>query len=72
MTRLKIVLGKFLCTRVQNTLGQVKFAVELPGLGHVVINVPPSADIREGDLLTLYTEVLTKGKADAKSRKPPV
>lgn len=66
MTRLKLVLGKFLCTRVQDTLGRTNFALELPGLGHVVIHVPPSADIREGDLLTVYTEVLTKERPHAK------
>ena len=64
-TRLKLVLGKFLCTRVQKSLGQIKFAVELPGLGHIVVNVPKNADVREGDLLTLYTEVLAKERSDA-------
>jgi hypothetical protein len=65
MTRLKIVLGKFLCTKVQNSLGQIKFAIDFPGLGYVVVPVPLNADIREGDLLTLYTEVLTKERSDA-------
>lgn len=55
--RYKLILGKFRVTRVQRTVTGLEFTIELPGLGNFVC-AGPMADVREGDLLTLYTEIL--------------
>lgn len=58
--RYKLELGKFQIKRVDKhplRLG-LQMALELPGLGLLICTVPASTDVREGDLLTLYTEVL--------------
>ena len=65
--RYKIVLGKFRVDRVIEKGALLEFSIHFPGLGHVICT-GPKADIKEGDLLTLYTEVL----ANAKSSQPPV
>jgi hypothetical protein len=57
--RYQLLLGKFQVTRVTRELGQLRMAIELPGLGHMIVDIPPTAYVREGDLLTFYTEILS-------------
>lgn len=59
--RYKIILGKFQVRRVVEKQGLLEFSIELPGLGQLVCT-GPKADVREGDLLTLYTEVLANAQ----------
>lgn len=66
--RLKLVLGKFLVSNVSRTVGGHKFTLTFPGLGQIHVDVGFDVDVKEGDLLTLYTEVLS----DAKSRPTPI
>lgn len=57
--RLKLILGKYRVIKVERSLGRLTFVVSL-GKSSLEI-VPPynlDADVREGDLLTFYTEVL--------------
>jgi hypothetical protein len=56
--RLKLVLGKFRVTKVDKTPLGYKFAIHFPGLGHMICEIPGPADVREDDVLTLYTEIL--------------
>lgn len=60
--RYQLLLGKFQVKRVYQDLGQLKMAIELPGLGLMLCPIPPSADVREGDLLTLFTEILANAQ----------
>jgi hypothetical protein len=52
--RVTLVLGKFPVVRLTNT----HFTLKLGGTTEMTISRPPQIDIRDGDLLTLYTEVL--------------
>lgn len=52
--RLQLVLGKFPVVKVTST----NFVLKLGGTTEMTIQRPALADIRDGDLLTLYTEVL--------------
>ena len=52
--RLRLVLGKFRVTEVSET----SFKLQLGGSTTATISRPPRSDIRDGDLLTLYTEVM--------------
>lgn len=63
--RFIITLGKMRVTGVnKGVLGQ-RVKVELFGQPvSATFEAPPNADIREGDLLTVYTEVLTDAFAD--------
>lgn len=64
-----LTLGKMQVTKVdKGSLGQ-KIKVLLFNQNiQAHFEAPPYADIREGDLLTVYTEVLTNAHAD----KPPI
>jgi hypothetical protein len=53
-TRMILALGKYRV--VERREAQMKLA--LGGSTTMTIPLPPYADVREGDLLTLYTEVL--------------
>lgn len=55
--RYKLVLGKFLVSRVIQKGAMLEFSIDLPGLGKLICT-GPLADVKEGDLLTLYTEIL--------------
>lgn len=55
--RYKLLLGKFAVTRVIEKGPSLEFSIHLPGLGHLICT-GPKADVREGDLLSLYTEIL--------------
>ncbi len=52
--RLRLVLGKFRVTEVTET----SFKLQLGGSTTATMSRPIMADIHDGDLLTLYTEVL--------------
>ena len=65
--RYKLVLGKFAVGRVIDRGASLEFSIELPGLGRLICT-GPKADVKEGDLLTLYTEIL----ANAQPSKPSV
>lgn len=59
--RLTLVLGKFPVTEVSRAFRGWRMKVQLAGTTTATFeNIPDIADIRVGDLLTLYTEVLTK------------
>jgi len=62
-SRLVLVLGKF---RVIDLQGR-KMKLKLGGSTTMDVNLPPQADVRAGDLLTLYTEVLY-----AQPSEPPI
>lgn len=52
--RYKLVLGKFRVS--ERSAGAMK--VELGGSTTMTVTIPEHADVRAGDLITLYTEVL--------------
>ena len=62
--RLVLVLGKFRVT--EREANQMKLA--LGGSTTMTVTLPDRADVKAGDLLTLYTEVLF----DAKPSQPSV
>jgi len=55
--RYKIMLGKFQVKKVVEHGPSTEWFLEFPGLG-VLGFIGPKADIKEGDLLTIYTEIL--------------
>ncbi len=59
--RYKLVLGKFRVDHIEERGALLRFSIYLPGLGHIVCD-GPKADVKEGDLLTLYTEILSHAK----------
>ena len=61
--RMVLVLGKF---RVSERT-EAAMKVELGGSTTMTVTLPPQADVKAGDLLTLYTEVLY-----AQPEQPPV
>ena len=60
--RYKLVLGKFRVEHVIQTGDRVSFDLIFPGLGKMILTAP-IADVREGDLLTLYTEILSNAQS---------
>lgn len=54
--RFRLVLGRFPVIRVTST----HFVLKLGGTTEMTIEKPNYADIRYGDMLTLYTEALMK------------
>jgi len=55
--RFKLILGKYPIVRVEAPiLGIKQFAVQMQGI-RIVIDAPHDADVREGDMISLYTEV---------------
>ena len=61
--RMVLVLGKFRVS--ERTSAMMK--LELGGSTTMTVTLPPHADVKAGDLLTLYTEVLY-----AQPEQPPV
>lgn len=53
-TRIVLVLGAFPVVKREGN----RFTLKLGGTTQMTVIAPPIADIRDGDLLTLYTEVL--------------
>jgi hypothetical protein len=56
--RMKLVLGKYPVVRIEKSPNGLYFALQLQEGIKYVVEVPATVDIREGDLLTLYTEIL--------------
>lgn len=56
--RLRLDLGKFRVIEVTDT----RFTIDIGNKTYMHVNRPPGIDIRLHDLLTFYTEVLTKEK----------
>jgi len=55
--RFKLVLGKYPVLRVREpVLGIKQFSIRINEIT-LIIDAPHDADVREGDLLSLYTEV---------------
>lgn len=55
--RVKLVLGEFPILRVvDNGFGIKQFSIQIQGV-RLVLDAPHEVDVREGDLLSLYTEV---------------
>ena len=63
--RLVLVLGKFRVIERHDA----EMKVALGGSTTMTITLPPSADVKAGDLLTFYTEVLYK---HAEPKQPPI
>lgn len=61
--RHKLALGKYLVTRVVKHHLGFEMVIDLGNSIKLTCVVPPSSDVREGDVLTLYTEVLVKEPA---------
>lgn len=67
-SRYKLILGKFAIGRVIEKGPFLEFSIELPGLGCLVCT-GPKADVKEGDLLTLYTEILANAQPSPTSKQ---
>jgi hypothetical protein len=65
--RLKVIFGKFPVVAVDQGYLGVRFTLQMPG-GKIISDLAVQADVRVGDLLTVYTEVL----ADDKPRAKPI
>lgn len=57
--RLIVNLGKYQVEKVERGALGTHFVIALPNNVKIKADLPYRADIRVGDLLTLYTEVLT-------------
>ena len=73
--RLRLILGKFPVSAITKTLTGWQIELTLGGTTTAKFIVPHSADVRQGDILTLYTEVLSNrsiGIANANISQPPI
>lgn len=59
--RFKLELGKYAVKNLTRKFNGLEFWLDLGG-PKMKIHIPFDADVREGDLLTLYTEVLADAK----------
>jgi hypothetical protein len=66
--RFVLVLGKFQVLKVEKGALGTKFSLNLGSGVTITADTAVKADVRPGDLLTLYTEVL----ADAESSSSPI
>lgn len=66
--RLRLILGKFQVVDIQKGLTGLVMFIQLAGGVKMKVDMPFRADVRVGDLLTFYTEVL----ADADAEPPPI
>lgn len=62
MQRLKLLLGKFPVTEVVRAHGAVRMVINISGFKITCHSLPESVDVRNGDILTLYTEVATRAQ----------
>ena len=56
--RYRLVLGKYRVTKVDRTTFLCTIVVDLLG-AKLMADVPVNSDVKVGDILTLYTEILT-------------
>lgn len=54
--RLRCILGKFRCTHIHNNIA----TIQVTDGYRMQMLIPSFADLRPGDLLTLYTEIPAK------------
>lgn len=66
--RHRLILGKFQVTAVEKGLTGLRFTINLGNAVTAKVDSPITSDVRVGDWLTLYTEVL----ADANARQPSI
>ena len=66
--RILVILGKYRVTKVEKGVFGTKFRMDMGNSVFVDADLGVSADVRVGDLLTIYTEVL----ADDKSSTTPI
>ena len=59
--RLIVNMGKFQVVDVTKGAMGTNFTLRLPAGVKITADLPVRADVRVGDLLTLYTEVLAEG-----------
>ncbi len=74
--RYKLLLGKLRVLSVTKAIHGYDMAIDLPGLGRLICPVPTHADVRAGDILSLYTEILSsapiEGPTDDKLSRPSI
>ena len=58
--RYRLILGKYRVVKVDRTTFICTITVDLLQGVKLSADVPISSDVKEGDILTLYTEILTK------------
>jgi len=63
--RYQLILGKFPVTQVKRGLTNLELVLDLGKGLYLITHAPDTADVRQGDLLTLYTEVLAKDHPNA-------
>ena len=56
--RYRLILGKYRVLKVDRTTFICTITVDLIG-ARLQADVPINSDVKEGDILTLYTEILT-------------
>lgn len=66
--RLRLILGKFPVVSVNKSISGYKIGLQLPNGIQMMIDIPETSDVRQNDLLTLYTEILTH----AIPQQPPI
>jgi hypothetical protein len=64
--RLIVNLGKYQVTSISRGAIGTKFTLALPKNVKLTADMPVSADVRIGDMLTLYTEVLVDDELPTK------
>ena len=60
--RYKLELGKLRVIKVEPIPGGFRFALDMLNGVNLLCDVPTHADVKEGDLLTLYTEILANAQ----------
>ena len=67
--RYKLILAKLPVTKVEKVPAGFKFALDMLNGVKLVVEVPAHADVKEGDLLTIYTEVLAHAHPRSTSKQ---
>jgi hypothetical protein len=60
--RYKLELAKLRVIKVEPIPGGFRFAIDMLNGVKLICDVPIHADVKEGDLLTLYTEILANAQ----------
>ena len=67
--RYKLILAKLPVVKVEKTPAGFKFALDMLNGIKLVVEAPTHADVKEGDLLTLYTEVFIHAQPSSTSKQ---
>lgn len=70
--RLRCVLGKFRCVAITRNLDLWQATIQVTDGYQMRMMIPDFADLRPGDLLTLYTEIPTKEHVSALPQPTPI